>query len=45
LPLPTQTGEAIADYLSHGRPTVFLRTVFVHTKRRWVHLSAFVTIT
>ena len=29
LPLPTLTGEAIADYLSHGRPTVSLRTVFV----------------
>lgn len=29
LPLPAQTGEAIADYLSYGRPTVSHRAVFV----------------
>lgn len=30
LPLPWQTGEAIACYLRHGRPTTTSRVLFVH---------------
>jgi integrase len=29
LPLPIQTGEAIVDYLRHGRPATRSRTLFV----------------
>jgi integrase/recombinase XerD len=29
LPLPIQTGEAIVDYLRHGRPATRIRTLFV----------------
>jgi integrase/recombinase XerD len=30
LPLPADTGEAVADYLRHGRPRGFGRAVFLH---------------
>ena len=32
LPLPWQTGEAIANYLRHGRPATTSRILFVHHK-------------
>lgn len=31
LPLPSEVGEAIADYLHHGRPTTDSRTLFLRT--------------
>ena len=31
LPLPSEVGEAIADYLRHGRPTTDNRTLFLRT--------------
>jgi len=31
LPLPVEVGEAIADYLRHGRPTTDSRTLFLRT--------------
>ena len=30
LPLPADAGEAVADYLRHGRPRGFGRAVFLH---------------
>ena len=32
LPLPNDVGEAIADYLRHGRPTANSRCVFLRTR-------------
>jgi integrase len=32
LPLPTATGEALAEYLRHERPTTTLKTIFVRLK-------------
>lgn len=32
LPLPADVGQAIADYLQHGRPTVSSRCVFLRTR-------------
>ena len=32
LPLPADVGEAIADYLQHGRPTANSRCVFLRTR-------------
>jgi site-specific recombinase XerD len=32
MPLPADVGEAIADYLQHGRPTVSCRCLFLRTR-------------
>ena len=32
MPLPADVGEAIADYLQHGRPTVSSRCLFLRTR-------------
>jgi integrase/recombinase XerD len=39
LPLPTDAGEALADYLRHGRPRGFGRAVFLHAHAPLMRLS------
>ena len=39
LPLPADAGEAVADYLRHGRPRGFGRAVFLHAHAPLTRLS------
>lgn len=44
MPLPTEVGQAIADYLQHGRPTSASRSVFLRAKAPFLGFSGQQTV-